>query len=87
MFIALDYDNTYTKDPKFWDEFIRYSKFYGHSVTIVTMRGPSLPIDHDCGCDVIYTGLIAKAPYMKDKGHKVDIWIDDNPYHIYYDAK
>ena len=38
MLIALDYDNTYTLDPTFWDGFIVVSKARGHNVIVATMR-------------------------------------------------
>lgn len=38
MIISLDYDNTYTRDPKFWLEFVKRSIDCGHTVICVTMR-------------------------------------------------
>lgn len=38
MKIALDYDDTYTKDPELWDSFIAEAKERMHEVTFVTLR-------------------------------------------------
>lgn len=86
MRIALDYDNTYTKDPPFWDMFIVDAIGSGHEIRIVTARCPRKDnIDHVInGTDVIYCDGIAKRFYCKwladdKKGWLPDIWIDDKP--------
>jgi len=43
MQIALDYDDTYTKDPSLWVKFIDNARDNGHTVVIVTAR----PDDND----------------------------------------
>lgn len=80
MLIALDYDNTYTVDPKLWNRFIHDAEANGHVVKIVTMRYPHEAIIN-APCDVIYTSRQAKA-----KTFKADVWIDDSPHWIFQDA-
>ena len=80
MLIALDYDKTYTVDPRLWDRFIHDAKTNGHIVKIVTMRYPHEMIT-DAPCDVIYTSRQAKA-----KVFRADVWIDDSPHWVYQDA-
>jgi len=82
MLVALDYDGTYTLDPRFWDQFIRHAQDHGHVVVCVTMRYPSEPIEMPCQLEVIYTSRVAKAAFMANIGRKVDIWIDDSPHWI-----
>ena len=38
MIIALDYDDTYDRDPPFWDQVIAAAARCGHTVIVVTMR-------------------------------------------------
>ncbi len=79
MKIAIDYDGTYTQDPALWNAFIGQAELAGHSVTCVTMRYPTEPIDMPC--DVFYTSRKAKA-----MAFKADVWIDDSPHWLLYDA-
>ena len=48
-------------------------------MTCVTMRYPTEPIDMPC--DVFYTSRKAKA-----MAFKADVWIDDSPHWLLYDA-
>jgi hypothetical protein len=80
MFIALDYDKTYTADPALWDAFVQSAQDCKHTVKIVTMRYPSETIEN-APCEVIYTSRKAKATVVS-----ADIWIDDNPQWIYEDS-
>lgn len=79
MKIALDYDNTYTKDPKLWNYFIDDAQLKDHEVMIVTYRSPDMKIDHELEIPVFYTSFFAKRKYMEDQGIKIDVWIDDWP--------
>ena len=38
MLIALDFDETYTRDPEFWDIVIANATQRGHAVICATMR-------------------------------------------------
>lgn len=83
MYIALDYDDTYTKDPELWLEFIRMCQARGHYVRVATMRcewekedmDPRLIaevlVDFCCGK--------AKKVTLAKRGLHPDIWIDDRP--------
>lgn len=86
---AIDFDDTYTAAPLFWDRFICHAIGNDHSVYIVTARRDteinravlneiitSHHIDHS---NRIFTALKPKAEVMEQRGIKVNIWIDDNP--------
>ena len=89
MIIGLDYDDTYTRDPSAWNDFIHLMRSRKHKVYIVTWR-----TKEECGMlywnlnrfvDGIYpTSRKAKAKFMAEKGIIVDVWIDDNPSAILY---
>lgn len=79
MNIALDYDETYTKDPIMWQKFIDLVQLSGHDIMIVTYRDPSLTLDHDPKIPVYFTSYKAKRTYMENKGIQIDVWIDDSP--------
>ncbi len=80
MIIALDWDNTYTKDTELWDRFITDASQKGHLVKIVTMRFPSEAVENP-PCDVVYTSRKSKASCFK-----ADVWIDDSPHWIFQDS-
>lgn len=80
MRIALDYDNTYTLDPAFWDDFIAAAQQRGHKVQIVSMRYPHENIEAP-PAPVVYTSRKAKSGVAS-----ADVWIDDSPQWIYQDA-
>jgi hypothetical protein len=81
MKIALDYDNTITRDPELWSSFVREAIARGHEVSIVTSRRPNMPcFESDPGVPVIYCSFTAKARH-----YQADVWIDDDPRHIYTD--
>ena len=91
MLICLDYDNTYTLDPQFWDGFIIVSQARGHSVMVATMRsqleGKMVEVDLASKVDnIIFTDRKAKRPYLKKLGIFPDVWIDDIPEFISNDA-
>jgi len=91
--IALDYHNTYSADPKFWDTFIYMCwmrKFEVYCIThhtgekqnekLMDSIGKILDSDH-----IIFTMGKAKMDYVKSLGIEIDIWIDNNPIHIIQD--
>jgi hypothetical protein len=80
MFIALDYDKTYTADPALWDAFVQSAQNRGHTVKIVTMRTPDETIN-GAPVEVVYTSRKAKATVVS-----ADIWIDDSPQWVYQDS-
>lgn len=86
MIIALDFDNTYTRDPAMWNDFIDLCQHAGHKVYCVTMRydkpNDSREVREALGnrVDAIYfTERSAKQQFMQSKGIAIDIWIDDCP--------
>lgn len=96
MNIAIDYDDTYTKDWMLWDVLIEKAFVRGHNVHLVTWRDGN---NEGMVCEVItslgrdfprenihFTNLKAKRKYMEDKGIYIDVWIDDNPYAILHDG-
>lgn len=86
MLIALDYDDTYTRDTLMWDQFIRLAIASGNSVICVTMRheGESADVRESIGrlCAIYCTGRRAKLEYMTAIGRIPDVWIDDSPMFI-----
>lgn len=76
--IGLDYDNTYSDDPELFEGFISAAQKRGHQVFIVTARGPEMPVPVK-SCEVFYTDGATKAPFMREQGLDIDIWIDDWP--------
>lgn len=93
MIIALDYDDTYTRDPQLWDAFIAMSKHRGHTVVCVTMRYPNegdnvrkaLAGKVD---DIIFTSRQAKYDFVtKNHGYVPSVWIDDSPWFVFNGAK
>lgn len=88
MNISVDFDDTYTRDPILWDEFISRAQERGHTVYCVTAREPlkqfrdevyesigRLIGERNC----YFTDGSAKEKFMFDKGIWIDVWIDDSP--------
>lgn len=91
--IALDYDDTYSADTDFWDDFIENSKKYGHNVFIVTYRDERYDEDfnlmalRDEGVKVYFTRGVAKQWWMDQFSDEiVNIWIDDKPEAIIHNS-
>lgn len=81
MRIALDYDDTYTKDPTLWNKFINLVRSRHHEIVICTCRGTLYNEDMIFPSNMIiyYTSGKSKKPYMESIGIKIDVWIDDCP--------
>ena len=86
--IAIDFDDTLTRDAELWRGFIGSCRSAGYRVLCVTARRDTddnrETIDswmHQHGIDLstIYTGLSSKVDHVAKLGLKVDIWIDDDP--------
>lgn len=89
MVIGLDYDDTYTRDPDFWDDFVLRATDNGSSVYIVTWRDDEeaammiFPTEvRDRLAGIYPTNRKAKQKFMFDHGICIDVWIDDNPFAI-----
>jgi hypothetical protein len=90
MNISLDFDDTYTRDPLLWDNFISSARQHGHRVYVVTMRykeeGDDVVKYLQENVDmIIFTGRLAKKPYLDNMHIHIDVWIDDNPFAVYND--
>lgn len=81
MNIALDFDDTYTRDPDLWDQFISNSLARGHDIRIVTFRKSTMrdPALDNMKIPVIFTEYTQKRAHCNKLGWYVDIWIDDSP--------
>lgn len=86
MIIALDFDNTYTRDPELWYSFTNYSRMRGHTVILVTARFDQHMAEVKTRVDGIFsasqifnTSMAPKREFMQSKRVSVDIWIDDCP--------
>lgn len=91
MLLALDYDETYTRDPLFWDGMIANAIARGHSVICATMRyeheGDDVRRDlADKVEAIIFTGRKAKHGAVYAAGYMPSVWIDDSPHWIHTDA-
>lgn len=89
MKIALDWDDTFTRDPHFWTVFILNARKSHHEVKIVTFRHPQHCDDiylelknRKISVDVIATGHISKRAICATKNWLPDVWIDDSPEYI-----
>jgi hypothetical protein len=94
MLLALDFDETYTRDPEFWNRVIALAQSRGHSVICATMRA-DVPYEADEVRvalqgrveAIIFTNRKAKHGVVHAAGYMPSIWIDDNPNWIFTDAK
>lgn len=91
MMLALDYDDTYTRDPSFWDAVIDLATQRGHSVICVTARNECYrqEVVADLGGKVesiICTGGRAKHGAAYKAGYMPSVWIDDQPQWVHTDA-
>lgn len=94
--IALDFDGTWTLNPKMWTKVVEAMDAAGFDVWIVTMRkvGPELEEVREAVQGAKIKGIIgtdrkAKKLYV-DQHHPMlyfHVWIDDNPFWIINDAK
>lgn len=93
MLLALDYDDTYTRDPEFWNTFIELVKKRGHSVICATMRA-DVPHEADEVREalgkrveaIVFTNRKAKHIAVHAAGYMPSVWIDDNPQWVHNDA-
>lgn len=85
MNISLDYDDTYSLDPKTWDKIIKILHKANHNVFCITKRYESLADDIKDSLDIpiifVPKGK-SKAVEVRERGLKIDVWIDDKPISI-----
>jgi len=81
MRIALDFDDTYTRDPTLWNRFIISALARGHDIRIVTFRKSTMtdPALDIMPIPVIYTEYQQKRQFTNNMNWIVDVWIDDSP--------
>ena len=85
IYIAIDYDDTFTADPDLWRTFIVAAISRGHSVVCITARRKTLENQQEIArempdeVDVHFSYDEPKAAYAKRNGVPVDVWIDDSP--------
>lgn len=88
MNIALDWDQTYTRDPAAWQAFIILFRSHGHRIWIVTARSERTPVgpipSHVEG--VIYCDMEAKKSVTDRHDIEIHVWIDDEPIFIHKGA-
>ena len=88
--ISIDFDQTFSADPKMWGEFAMKSDAEGNTVVMISRR-PDTPVNQKEIADTIGVHMHAfkkimligadalKADAAVAAGLKVDIWIDDAP--------
>lgn len=87
MNLSLDFDDTYTRDPKMWQSVIKTMQESGHKVYLVTWRTPEeckeLPEELTNIVDGVYpTSRKAKESYMLSQGINIHVWLDDNAWAV-----
>ena len=93
LVFALDYHNTYSADPKFWNTFIYMAWMRKATVLCVSHATDQDEINDLYDSigkvigkkNVVLTDGKAKKPYCDAHGIDIDIWIDNNPIHIIED--
>lgn len=87
---AIDYDDTISLDVATWKAIIKILHAAGAVVYIVTYRESTrfddMELDIPFVKDVLFTGNRAKRDYCLACGIEVDIWIDDCPGSVLFDA-
>lgn len=89
----MDFDDTYTSDPRCMRAIIRCFQSCGHKVYIVTMRSREhdfldefdfLKKEYDV--ETIFCDGKAKKPVMEGLGIPIQFWMDDRPEGINADS-
>lgn len=87
MVISIDYDDTWTLDPKGWQQIVTILRKRGHTVILITNR-PNLPrytyeVKREVARyvdDIIFAGITTpKRAAAASRGYGIDVWIDDYP--------
>lgn len=80
MMIALDYDDTYTRDPDGWDQVVAFLRSRGHTFVCVTGRSETAyPRGRAPDMPFVFAPDQMKSGAAHRAGYNVDVWIDDNP--------
>ena len=87
MILSIDYDDTYTRDPPYWNWVAEEAIRRGYTVWCVSARHqrhmdePQATIGRVIGSEkCVGTNGVAKRDYLfKKHGVYADVWIDDMP--------
>lgn len=87
MIVSIDFDGTWTEDPVAWRAFAKMLVRRGHTVIVTTNRddipGFSNEVYETVGTsavkEVIFAGAKPKRQAARERGYKVDVWVDDMP--------
>ena len=87
MLIAIDYDETYTADPFFWDSVLIGAGLHSHKVVCISARCNTPENMKEIrtalvdwpGVPVYLCHDTPKRQYAEEHGLSVDVWIDDTP--------
>ena len=86
--IAIDYDETITKDTYAWSQIMQLMHNLGMKVYVVTYRNDreSFGLEYLMASDfiekVVFTARNGKKAFCENLGIFIDIWVDDNPISI-----
>lgn len=88
MILSIDYDDTYTRDPLFWNWVVQEALDRGHEVWCVSARHNDHPMDEPrqtigrvIGAEkcVGTNGKPKRDHLFKEHNVYADVWIDDMP--------
>lgn len=87
--IAIDFDDTFTADPKLWTEVIQKIQERGHRIICVSARRDVL--EHRQALQavlpekvpILLSYDVPKREFALKHGYDVDIWIEDTPEAVY----
>ena len=81
---AIDYDGTYTLNPRMWDEVLEHFRDRGIIVICTTSRSPT---DGQAVAaaltgkvqKILYCGSHYKSAICRAAGYEIEVWIDNDP--------
>jgi hypothetical protein len=87
VIISIDFDETWTQDPEAWRTFARLLQRRGHTVIVTTNRYPLPLVAQEVYAsvrtkavrDIIFAGAKPKREAARERGYRVDVWVDDTP--------
>lgn len=88
MIFGIDFDGTFSRDPALFRGFVALLRAAGHDAVLVTGRSDSgqwgAEVRRAVGdlMPIVFAGADWKRTAAEQAGHKVDVWIDDNPEYI-----
>jgi hypothetical protein len=85
MLIAIDFDDTYTRDPMGWRGMVQLFRLRGHDFVMVTARSSEGESGREVRdmigglMPIVFAAGMWKKQSAKLNGYHVDVWIDDQP--------